>query len=384
MIGRRLSDQILKSLKAKKSVLLLGPRQTGKSTLIQSLRLDVEFNLARQQTFLEFARDPGFLESRLKALLPKGGLVFIDEVQRVPSILNTIQYLIDQKNGFQFVLTGSSARKLRRGHANLLPGRLHVYQLGPIVASELEYLADTNKLMQYGSLPAVITETDIKNTKKLLKDYSLTYLNEEVRAEALTKNIEGFTRFLFALSADSSKFLDLSKISSTAAVPRQTTQRFFEVLEDTLIVRRLNAFAKSEKRRLIQHPKFFIFDTGVLNALLGNFNVSVDRKGTLFENLIFNQLATSLSYSDCDYRLSSYRTDAGAEVDIILELDGRTCAIEIKSGHFSKSDLGGLKSFEQFYGKKTEKFVLTDEQPHRVVDDIECLPWQEFFKKIKI
>ena len=149
----------------------------------------------------------------------------------------------------------------------------------------MNFSADTSFLLSYGALPAALSDPDIKSVKKLLKDYSILYLNEEIKAEALTKNIEGFTRFLFALAADSSKYLDLTKISKNAAVPRQTTQRFFEILEDTLIVKRVDAFAKSEKRRLIQHPRFFIFENGVLNALLGNFNCSVDRRGFLFETL---------------------------------------------------------------------------------------------------
>ena len=140
MIQRRQTQQITKSLKAKKSILLLGPRQVGKSTLVHELHPSIEFNLASESLFLEFARDPGFLESKLKAILPKGGIVFIDEVQRVPSILNTIQFLIDGKKGYQFILTGSSARKLKRGKANLLPGSIHTFELGPLTCLEIGLL----------------------------------------------------------------------------------------------------------------------------------------------------------------------------------------------------------------------------------------------------
>lgn len=384
MIPRVVLSQIQKSIKNGKSILLIGPRQTGKSTLMSALKPGVEFNLSRQSTFLEFARDPQFLEVSLAAMGKKNAVVFIDEVQRVPSILNTVQYLIDKKAGYQFVLTGSSARKLRRGKANLLPGRLHSYDLGPIVASELNYQAHTHSFLSFGSLPGLVTESDARSVKKLLKSYAITYLNEEIKAEALTKNIEGFTRFLFNLATDSSKYLDLTKVSKISAVPRQTTQRFFEILEDTLIVRRIDAFAKSEKRRLIQHPRFFIFDNGVLNALLGNFNPSEDRKGQLFENLFVNQLATSLSYSDLDYRLSSYRTDAGAEVDIILEIENKIYAIEIKSGHFKNSELSGLLSFKKFVGQKVESFVVVPEGPQKKIEDIHILPWQKFLEMLGI
>lgn len=384
MIKRTLEKQIKESLKNKKSILLIGPRQTGKSTLIQELKPHIEYNLAQQSIFLEFIRNPSFLEESLTEKIPKGGVVFLDEVQRIPSLLNTVQYLIDKKCGYQFILTGSSARKLRRGKANLLPGRLHTYEMGPLISSELDYNADTDFLISYGSLPGVVTDTNIKEIKKLLKSYSMTYLNEEIKAEALTKNLEGFTRFLFNIAVDSSKYLDLTKISKIASVPRQTTQRYFEILEDTLLTHRLEAFAKSEKRRLIQHPRFYIFDNGVLNALLNNFNSSGDRKGQLFENLFFTQLANSLSYSDLDYRLSSYRTDAGAEVDIILEIEDRLIAIEVKSGYFKKSELSGLNSFKKYAGKKVELFVVIPDGESRVIEDVRILPWQQFLKFLKI
>ncbi len=384
MLLRTLQKQIQKSLKNKKSVLLIGPRQVGKSTLLKGLRPNVEFNLARQSTFLEFIKNPDYLEQNLAAILPKGGLVSVDEIQRVPSLLNTIQYLIDEKRPYQFIMTGSSARKLRRGRANLLPGRVHSYDLGPITSCELNYDANTDFMLSFGSLPAVITDTDTKEIKKLLRSYSVTYLSEEIKAEALTKNIEGFTRFLFKIAVESSHYLDLSKISKNVGVPRQTIQRYFEILEDTLLVHRLESFAKSEKRRLIQHPRFYFFDNGVLNALLGNFNCSDDRKGQLFENLFVTQLLTALRASEMDFRISNYRTDAGAEVDVILELEGKTYAIEIKTGGFSKADLGGLNSFEKFISKKIQKFVVLPDGNPRRIDDVQILPWQDFMKQLKI
>ncbi|MFN8944024.1 MAG: ATP-binding protein [Pseudobdellovibrionaceae bacterium] len=384
MILRKIQKQIEQSLGNKKSVLLLGPRQTGKSTLIQQIGVDHEFNLSNQSVFLEFARDPLYLEQSLKAILPKCGLVFIDEVQRVSSVLNTIQYLIDKKKGYQFILTGSSARKLKKGKANLLPGRLHAYDLGPVVSSELGYQANTNSLLAFGALPGVITEMQSREIKKLLRSYTTTYLNEEIKVEALTKNLEGFTRFLFNIAVDSTKYMDLTKVSKMIAVPRQTTQRFFEILEDTLLVQRLEVFAKSEKRRLIQHPRFFIFDNGVLNSLLNNFNVSADRIGQLFENLFITQLMTSLKSADLEFRLSSYRTDAGAEVDVVLEVNNKIYAIEIKSGQFAKSSLGGLRSFKKFVGQQVECIVVVPDGQQKVIEDIQVMPWQSFLKSLKI
>jgi predicted AAA+ superfamily ATPase len=383
MITRHLEKAIRLSLKSNKSVLLIGPRQTGKSTLIKKLKPDFEFNLAHEATFLNFVRDPQYLESVLSVRGTKAiGLVFIDEVQRVASVLNTVQWLIDEKKGFVFALTGSSARKLKRGRANLLPGRIHSYELGPITCAELETHRDDELYLRFGSLPEVVTDPDVRQVKKLLRAYSMTYLNEEIKAEALTKNIEGFTRFLFCLAADSTKFLDLSKISRQTAVPRQTVGRFFEILEDTLIVKRLDSFARTEKKRLVQHPRFFFFDNGVLNSLLGNYTCSLDRKGFLFENLFFNQLSTHLSYSEHDYRLSTYRTEAGAEVDFVLELNDTLIAIEAKSANFSGHEMGGFASLERYVARPIRKVVVTLEPVSRAIDGVEVIYWQDFIKSI--
>lgn len=384
MYQRSLSKTIQGSLK-KKSVLLLGPRQTGKSTLSYSLSPKLSFDLSHEPTFLEFSKNPEFLESEINRKLPlKKGLVFIDEVQRSPRLLNTIQYLIDHHTSLRFLLTGSSARKLRRGQANLLPGRLHNFELGSLISSELNYNLDNDRALSMGTLPGVYIESDKLSAKKLLKSYASTYLSEEIKAEALTKNLDGFTRFLFQLAAEVTHFLDLSKISRKAAVPRQTVQRFFEITEDTLIIKRCDTFAKSDKRRLVQHPRFFLFDNGVLNALLGHFDLSLDRKGFLFENLFFNQLTTSLSYSNHDYRLSSFRTDSGAEIDFILELEREIYAIEVKSGGFDPAEMTGFKSFEAFLKKPINKYVVTLERHSRQYRDIKIMPWQKFLKELDL
>lgn len=382
MITRTILKPLKKSLKKGKSILLIGPRQTGKTTLALDVSPDIQFNLSNQGLFLDFVRDPTFLEQRLQSQLGNGGLVFVDEVQRIPSLMNTIQDLIDRKRGFQFFLTGSSARKLRRGRANLLPGRIHAYELGPLTSQEIDFKMDTQKLMRFGSLPEVWVDNSDRDIKKLLRSYAVTYLNEEIKAEALAKNIEGFTRFLFNLAADSAQILDLSKVAKLAQTPRQSVQRYFEVLEDTLLVRRLQAFSKSEKRRLVQHPKFFIFDNGVLNALLGNFEASADRKGQLFENLFVTQLLTTLSNLEIDFRISHYRTAAGAEVDVMLELGSEIWAIEIKSGRFSPGELTGFASVEEYLGKKVRCIVVTLAEAGLVTKNYEVMHWQEFLRSL--
>lgn len=379
-IKRQLYEIIRKN---KKSLLLLGPRQTGKSTLIRTeLKPDLVINLANENTYLEFAQNPKELEQRLEG--QNFEKVFIDEVQRLPSLLNTIQAIIDESgNSPQFLLSGSSARKLRRGNANLLPGRVHTFNLGALTAEELNFEMNAKQALQTGTLPGIYTDPEEASRSKTLRSYSGTYLKEEIQAESLTRNLEGFARFLMIVASAAGDFLDLSKLSSEAQVQRQSGLRFFEILEDTLIVHRCEAFAKSTRKRLVQHPRFFFFDNGVLNGLLKNFTVSGDRIGNLFENLLFTQLLQSSFNKDCDIRISSYRTEHGAEVDFIVEHENTLWAIEAKaSANVGKSDLRGLHNFGEYYGKPFKKIVAYLGDHQKKIEDVSVLPWQMALKEV--
>jgi uncharacterized protein len=373
MIRRTLESSLRAS---RKSLLLLGPRQTGKSTLVAALEPDLTINLAHEPTFLEFARNPEELEQRLAA---KRGLraVFLDEIQRLPSLLNTIQSILDRSGAPRFYLTGSSARKLRRGQANLLPGRVHAFHLGPLVSAELGRAMDSHAALSTGTLPGIYLDRDRRSREKTLSSYAATYLKEEIQAESLARNIEGFSRFLHVAAACAGSFLDLSKLASEAGVARQSAVRFFEILEDTLIVRRADAFSRSARRRLVQHPRYFFFDTGVLNGVLGNFEPSPDRIGNLMEHLVFNQIVHTASSLDQDIRVSSFRTEHGAEVDFIVETRKETWAVEVKAGRsVGKHDLRGLERFRGFYGKKCRAAVLYLGAEEKRIEDVEILPWQ--------
>ncbi len=372
---------------SRKSILLLGPRQTGKSTLIRGLGPDLSINLAHEPTFLAFLRNPRELEERLRGAATQGAIrtVFIDEVQRIPSLLNTIQVILDEWDGApRFWLTGSSARKLKRGQANLLPGRLHSFSLGPLVSRELDHELDTQLALETGTLPGIYLESDRKERQRTLRSYASTYLKEEIQAESLTRNLEGFARFLSVTAACSGQFLDMSKLASAAQVPRQTLVRYFEILEDTLLVHRCPPFARSERKRLLQHPKFYLFDLGVLNGLLGNFKASEDRKGALFEHLVFNQLLQTSATLDAELRISTYRTEHGAEVDFIVEKDDEIWAIEVKaSSNVGLSDLRGLKSFQEFVGRKRiHARVATSGTVRREIQGVQILPWQELLQQM--
>lgn len=371
--------------RSKKSILLLGPRQTGKSTFISHFNPDLTINLALETTYLEFARNPGELEQRLSSTQPKS--VFIDEIQRLPSLLNTIQVMIDRfkdKGGLKFYLTGSSARKLRRGQANLLPGRVHVYHLGPLIHAELGEQLNLHQSLRTGCLPGIYTDPDDISRVKTLKSYCATYLKEEIQAEALTRNIEGFSRFLYIIAASSGQFLDFSKLSSEARISRQSAIRYFEILEDTLILNRSESFSKSYRKRLIQHPKFYFFDVGILNALLNNFEASQDRIGPLFEHFFFNQLFHGSAARDLEIRISTFRTEHGAEVDFIVEMEKTLWAIELKASQQidPRWDIRGLKKFGEFYQKPHRSLVVYLGSIPKKIEKIEILPWQRALEEL--
>ena len=356
---------------ARKSVLLLGPRQTGKSTLIRRLAPDLEINLSDEETYLEFLRQPGLL----KQVIGASRTVFVDEVQRIPSLLNTVQYILDRGDRVKFYLTGSSARKLRRGKANLLPGRLFTYELGPLTCSELGEGFDAAAALQKGLLPGVYTEADRDTWTKLLRSYATTYLKEEVQAEALTRNLEGFSRFFDTICAGSGDFIDFTKFASRAAIERMTARRYFDVLVDTLLIRSVEPFTKSTRRRTVQHPRYYVFDVGVLNGALRNFEASGDRAGTLFEHLVLQLIVSEAASRDLDVRVSVYRTEAGAEVDFIVELGRDVFAIEVKySRSVTRGDLRGLTSFREFYGRRHTPLVVYRGERALSIDGVEVLP----------
>jgi len=363
---------------SRKSLLLLGPRQTGKSTLIGALKPDLTIQLAHEATYLEFLRNPRELEERLSAER-HAKTICIDEVQRLPSLLNTLQVLLDRPGNKQrFLLTGSSARKLRRGHANLLPGRLHTYHLGPLTFGEIaDPSLSLRRALSIGTLPGIWTEADLPTAQKTLRSYAVTYLKEEVQAESLTRNLEGFTRLLQVAADQSGRFLDLSKLAGAAQIPRQSAVRFFEILEDSLLVYRIEAFAQTGARRLIQHPKFVFFDPGVLNGLLGNFEASGDRIGNLFEQWITTQIIHESYARDMDLKISTYRTEHGAEVDLIIQRGSHLYAVEIKSAAQVGTDaLRGLRSFAEYYRKPHRAMVLTTGHTRKNMGDVEIWPWQ--------
>jgi len=372
---------------AKKSVLLLGPRQTGKSTLVHSLSPALAIDLSRESEFLVHSANPGALEERIAATRP--ATVFLDEVQRLPTLLNTVQALIDDAKRagkpLKFFLTGSSARKLRRGRANLLPGRILLYELGPLTADELGDAFDVRRAMEVGTLPEPYLEPDRAAAEKLLQSYAGVYLKEEVQAEALSRNIEGFSRFLTVAAACSGQTLDISKLAHRARVSRTSTVRYFEMLEDTLLVYRLTPFPEAPNADLVKHPKLFFFDPGVLNGLLVNFSASADRGGLLFEHLIVSQLRATAMAHDAKLRIHTFRTRGGLEVDFVVVGKNSVWAIEAKvSENIQRRDSETLEAAKAYLPAPTRRIIVVPSgPPRRLPNGVEVMSLSKLLEEIR-
>ena len=375
---------ITSSLQAtRKSVLLLGPRQVGKSTLMAGIKPDWVINLADELEFLRYTSQPGTFKSDI---IESGAQsILIDEIQRIPNLLNTIQVLIDQNKSLKFYLTGSSARKLKRGQANLLPGRVLHFFLGPLVAGELNYRMDTTAALETGCLPEIYLSTNQKEKQHLLMSYSASYLKEEIRAEALVRNLDSFARFLQDAALVAGEFIDFTKMANRSKISRHAIPRYFEILEDTLIGSRVFPWACDDADLdLVKHPKFYFFDNGVFNGLLGNFKASRDRIGKLAEQLVYSQLLHSAWAREKQIEISSFRLRSGMEVDFVVKLDGRLIAIEVKTNDDPvSSDLEGLRFFaERFKSSKPELLLLHMGKAERKFGAIQSVPWQTGLRKL--
>lgn len=383
MVSKIIKRQIRQSLKeTKKSVLLLGPRQVGKSTLITSLNPDLVINLADEMEFLKYSSYPDELNKVISQGHPS--TIYIDEIQRLPRILNTIQVLIDNNKKLKFYITGSSARKLKRGGANLLPGRVLNFNLGPLVASELNYEMNTKNCLEIGTLPEAYLDGKTKDTMRLLQSYAANYLKEEIKAEALTRNLESFARFLQECALSSSQFVDYTKLAKKAKISRHACPRYFEILEDTMVGSRIFPFnVENTAMDLIKHPKFYFFDNGIYNGLMGNFIASADRVGVLAEQLVYNQLLHSSWASEKQIEIFSFRERSGIEVDFVVKLENKLIAIEVKtSDSIQMDDLEGLLYFEKQYPNVSSLFVFQMGNKQKKFGSIWSLPWQKGLEMI--
>lgn len=354
----------------RKSCFLFGPRQTGKSSLIhQELAGSRVYSLLDNETFLKFSQHPTHLREELTN---KDEIVVIDEIQKLPHLLDEVHYLIEEK-GVRFLLTGSSARKLRHGGVNLLGGRALVRHLHPFTSHELGEHFELNRALNHGTIPSLYFSENITDD---LGAYVGTYLKEEVAAEGLTRNVPAFGRFLEVAGLSNGKMLNFTNISNDAQVARSTIQEYFSILKDTLLAYELPAWKKSIKRKPLSTSKFYFFDVGVAKKLQhkGDMKPGSPEYGDAFETFFFQELKAY-----CDYRgienFSYWRSTSGFEVDFIL---GNEIAIEVKATKTAgPNHLKGLKALAE--EAKLKRYLLVCfEKDRRKIGPIEVTPWKLF------
>lgn len=354
------------------SFFLFGPRATGKTTLIRKELAETAtiIDLLDSRYFLKLSSAPHELESLIAAT--PGKIVVIDEIQRVPELLNEVHRLIEEQH-ITFLLTGSSARKLRRGKANLLAGRVWDARMFPLIYQELNNF-DLDRYLRYGGLPAVYLSN---YPEEALDAYVNTYLKEEIMAEGLIRRLPPFSRFLEAISLANGEMVNFTKIANDCQVPPSTVTEYIRLLEDTLVGFLLPAWTRSRKRKAIKTGKFYFFDPGITHMLCGT--ETLDRNSNLygksFEQFIGMELRAYLNYTRKKLPLRYWRSKNGHEVDFLI---GEKTAIEVKaSKRISRNDFQGLKYLKE--EGIFQNFVLVSQDPvHSRTDEILALHWQKF------
>ncbi|WP_291322638.1 DUF4143 domain-containing protein, partial [Desulfonatronospira sp.] len=338
-------------------------------------------NLLPQRDFLHYAKSPGKMREEILAHLDRyeNPLCVIDEIQKIPALLDEVHELIESK-GIRFILTGSSARKLRRGGANLLAGRAYTYHLFPLTFTEAGDLFDLDKALTTGMLP-VLWNSDSEHPAEFLRSYAETYLKEEVAAEGLVRDIGPFAYFLDIVAANNGETVNFNNIARECSVSVKTAQQYFHILEDTFLAFKLSAWTRSGRRRLISHPRYYLFDTGVTNALAHTLTRQLNPNvyGRRFEQFVISQLMAQIEYRRLDYQFYYWRTHHGAEVDVLICQGNRIiCALEIKSSqHISTESLRGLKSFADD-NPGVPAYVLGHRQKRRHLNNIVLMNWDDF------
>lgn len=360
----------------KKSYFLFGPRATGKSYLIQKQLPDVPVvNLLRSEIFLELSRAPHHLEALIMAH-PHHEWVVIDEVQLIPALLNEVHRLIEEQK-IHFLLTGSSARKLKQKSVNLLAGRAREANLFPLTFHETPDF-DLARYLQWGGLPMIYSSQDPEGD---LYAYVDTYLRDEIQKEAVTRNIHAFTRFLDMAAQTSGQVVNFTQLASDVGISASTVREYYHMLEDTFLGFMLPAYTKTQKRKALSKAKFYLFDIGVRNTLMGLKAIppQSDLFGQAFEHFIGMELRAYLSYRRIREPLSFWRSKHGDEVDFII---GNEWAIEVKStDHVRDKHLKGLMRFAE--EGQCKRYILVSQDPvARKFGEIETLHWKAFLEAL--
>ena len=359
----------------KKSCFLLGPRQTGKSSLIKNeLKGFKVFNLLDSEVFLNFSAHPSNLR---KAIMAEDKIVIIDEIQKLPELLDEVHLLIEDKK-INFLLTGSSARKLRKAGVNLLGGRARKRYLHPFIYHEVADQFELSKVLNYGLIPSIFYSDEPYDD---LSSYVGDYIQQEIIAESLVKKIPAFSRFLEVSALCSGQIINYANISNDSQVPATTVQEYFQILRDTLIGSDLPVWKGSLKRKPISTSKFYFFDIGVVNfitkrKIINERNVDY---GFAFEHYIYHELRAYADYNNLVDALFYWRSSSGHEVDFILN---DILAVEIKSkSNITSKDLKGIRALME--EKKLKYYVVVSQVPFPLNEaGIEILPWKIFLDKL--
>lgn len=384
------------SLPLSQSFFFFGPRSTGKTTLIGNYleqfpeMQKMIYNFLKSDDFLRLHTQPSLLRKEIEAHLKKLKShilqVHLDEVQKIPLLLDEVHYLIEKyPNKIRFILSGSSARKLKKGGANLLGGRAWEKHLHPLSLLEIGNDFQLNDVVQYGSLPPIISQ-DLQFKSERLKAYVNTYLREEIQEEALTRRLDSFHRFLEVAAYNQGELINTSNIAQEASVPRKTVNSYYQILEDTLVGFFLPSWGQQLSRKdLISHGKFYFFDNGVVSALTKNLSTPIAPKsslfGKLFESYCINEFRRIHDYKGTEHKLGFFRTRSGLEIDLVQEKHGKIRAIEIKASQtISKNQIRHLTKFEEEF-KEAELIVLAPLPRPFDLGKIQCLPFDEFFKQ---
>lgn len=372
MIERKLNIE-----NEEESIFLFGARQTGKTTFLMEKFPEATYvDLLETDLLDRFRKKPSLLRDAYQNL-PESSLVIIDEIQQVPELLNEVHWLINRKH-LRFILCGSSARKLRREGVNTLGGRAVPYFLYPLVSAEIPDF-DLDRALRNGMLPRHYLKEDVTS---LLKAYVGIYLKEEIQAESLVRNLSNFSRFLEVAALTDGEMVNYQNIASDCGVSANTVKEYFQILEDTLLGFFVPAYAKVKKRKVMQSPRFYLFDVGVVNYLLGrsNLQLGTPEYGHAFEHFIMQEIVAYLGYSNSRTKLSYWRTYTQIEVDVVL--GDAQVAIEIKSAlEVQGKHLRGLKAFKEEY-PEARLIIVSQDRISRVSQDIEHLYVHDFLKKL--
>lgn len=359
------------------SIFLWGARQTGKSTLLAMQFPDNRYiDLLKSDEFERYNRRPALLREEL-SLFPGNELIIIDEIQKIPALLDEVHWLISNRN-LRFILSGSSARKLRRSGANLLGGRAIRKHLYPLVSAEIPDF-DLTKACNNGMLPRHYL---VEDASKRLQAYVGDYLQQEIKTEALTRNLNTFSRFMEVAALSNGEIVNYNNIATECGISAPTVKEYFSILEETLIGYMIPAFTQKVKRRVIQSPRFYYFDVGIANFLLKRtrLNQGSPEFGHAFEHFILQEIIAYIGYFKPFLNLSYWRTTSGYEVDAII--GNADTAIEIKSSNEVQSHhTKGLKAFSEEFPDARLIIVSLDKYP-RQVNNVEIYPATQFLSKM--